>query len=257
MIRGAYVAVMGMRAHMARQEIVARNLANLLTVGYKQEGVATDGFSDAIGRADRLVQQASVLPAASTAPIGSLGTEVVVDRPYVDLRQGRLDETGRPLDVALQGDGFLRVRTPDGEFFSRGGPLHLDADGRLVTDEGYAVQGAGGDLVLGSGAITIQPDGAILVNGQTAGRLSVVEFAPGTWLEKVRDGLYSPVDPAVVPTEATNTTVKQGFLEASNVDEVAALSEMMWLLRAYQAGQRMFQVQDEAVGKAVNELGRV
>lgn len=244
---------------MARQEVIARNLGNLFTSGYKQESGAVDGFSATLGRVERQVAPSPMALAAARPLVGSLGVKIGVDRVHVDFRQGRMDETQRELDVALLGDGFLQVRTPGGDLYFRGGPLFLDADRRLVTAEGYPVLGTGGEEVaLREGAVSIAGDGQIAVNGEAAAVLSVVEFAPGTRLAKVGEEFYTPEgSEGIQPSTATNTVVKQGFLEASNVDEVSAMSELVALVRAYQASQRMVSAQDELLGKAINEVGRI
>ncbi|MGE5620305.1 MAG: flagellar hook-basal body protein [Sphingomonadaceae bacterium] len=259
MIRGVQTAMSAMKAHLARQEVLARNLGNLGTPGYKQESAAVDGFSAALGRVERGLARTRLEQAISTDVIGSLGVHTAIDRVSVDFRQGRLEETRRPLDVALQGDGFLQVATPDGILFSRGGALYTDAERRLVTAEGYPVLDADGqEIVLGDGEVSISADGTILTGDVPAATLSVVEFLPGTRLAKVGLEYYVLDDPnGVPPTAATGTVVKQGYLEASNVDAVSAMSDLVSLVRAYQASQRMLQAQDELLGKAVNEVGRV
>ncbi len=258
MIRGMQTAMQGMRAHLARQEVVARNLDNLSTPGYKQESGAIDGFASTLGRMETRTVGSPLQRAATTTVIGSLGVDTVIDRVSVDFRQGRVEETKRPLDVALVGDGFLQIRTPEGPLFFRGGPLYRDADGKLVTAEGYQVLGADGqDLTLKGDAVSIGPNGAITVDSKPAGTLSVVEFPAGTVMAKVGSEFYTPDNPDSMPMAAADTVVKQGFLEASNVDEVSAMTELVSLVRAYQASQRMLQAEDELLGKAVNEVGRV
>ncbi len=259
MIRGVQIAKSAMQTHLARQEVLARNLDNLVTPGYKQESGAVDGFSAALGRVERGVARTRLEQAVSTATIGSLGVHTAIDRVSVDFRQGRLEETRRPLDVALDGDGFLQVGTPEGAYFFRGGPLYLDADRRLVTAEGYSVLGADGEeVVLGDGDISIAADGTISQDNEAVATLSVVEFTPGTQLSKVGREFYAMDDPdAIPPTAATDTVVKQGFLEAANVDLVSTMSDLVSLVRAYQVSQRMLQAQDELLGKAINDVGRI
>lgn len=244
---------------MARQEVLAMNVANYATPGYKQEYAPVDGVSLCVDRVSRDSQQRFALLANSLPEIGSLGTDVGVARVEVDFRQAPLEETHRPLDVALEGDGFLEVRTPEGDCYFRGGALHLDANSRLVTDEGYFVLGADGEiLTLGSGAVSIDRHGTISVDGEAVAQLSVVEFEPGTLLAKLGNGLYTPDTPEVArPTRAVGTVVRQGFLERSNVDYISTMAEMVSGLRAYQASQRMLLAQDELLGQAVNEVGRI
>ncbi len=259
MIRGIQTAMGGMRAHLDREDVVARNLDNILTPGYKEEAGAIDGFAATLSRVESRSVDSPTRLAMSATAIGSLGVETAMDRVSVNFRQGPLEETHRPLDVALVGDGFLQAMTPQGPMFFRGGPLYRDADSKLVTSEGYPVLDSNGqDLVLRGNVVSIAPNGAITVDNKPAGNLSLVEFAPGTELSKVGDEFYTPDSPsAPLPVAATNTTVKQGYLEGSNVDEVSAMTELVSLVRAYQASQRMLQAEDELLGKAVNDVGRV
>jgi len=259
MIRGVRSAMEGMRAQLARQEVIARNVDNMETPGFKQESGAIASFASALGRLETRGASSPVRLVASVAPLGSLGVGNVMDRVSVDFRQGRLEETKRPLDVALQGDGFLQARSPDGVLFFRGGALYRDADGMLVTGDGYQVLGADGQpLVLPGGEISISGDGEITVDGRPTGRLGVVEFLPGTTLAKVGREYYTPDDPATPPPGAAlETTVKQGYLEGSNVDMVSTMAELVSIVRAYQASQRMLQAEDGLLDKAVNDVGRV
>jgi flagellar basal-body rod protein FlgG len=249
----------GMRAQLARQQVVARNLDNLDTPGFKQETGAIDGFASTLGRLDGRLTMGPLQSTSLVSVLGSLGVDTAIDRVSVDFRQGRLEETKQPLDVALAGDGFLQVNTPNGPLFFRGGPLHRDAEGTLVTSEGYQVLGADGQpLVVKGDEVSIAGNGDITVDGKAAGRLAVVEFAPGTTLAKMGQEFYTPDDPnAPPPAAAVATTVKQGFLEGSNVDWVSAMGDLVSIVRVYQANQRMLQAQDELLGKATNEVGRV
>jgi len=258
-IRGVQSSAETMRAMITRQEVVARNLANLLTPGYKQETALLKGFAVPVSRLESRVGVEGVRAALSArSAIGDVGVGTGIDGISVDFRQGPLQETGRPLDVALVGDGFLRVRTPEGEFLSRGGPLRLDADRRLVTEDGYPVLGPTGDVTLPDGVVSVERDGTILVDRQPVATISVVEYPPGTRVAKVGDGLFTPEDPLSAQQVANPLTqVRGGYLEASNVDETAAMTELVQSLRAYQASQRMLQAQDDLLGKAINEVGRV
>ncbi len=259
MIRGMQTLASAMRAQLDRQTVIAHNLENLSTVGFKQEKGAVDGFEATLGRVENGIARTRLQQLAATPVVGSLGVNTSIDRLSIDFRSGRLEETGQPLDVALAGDGFLEARAPDGDYFFRGGPLQLDADRRLVTSEGYPVLDVNGqEVLLDEGRVSIAGDGTISVDGQPATQLSVVEFDPGAQLAKVGNQFYTPDDPvATIPMVAMATTVKQGFLESSNVDPIGSMTEMVTLLRSYQATQRLLQAQDELQGKAINEIGRV
>ncbi len=258
MIRGIHTVVAAMQAQQKRQEIMAKNLSNASTPGYKQEHTSVESFAATIGRLEKGGTRSGLALAATSRTLGSMSADLGVDRSWVDFRQGGLEETHRSLDVALNGDGFLSVRTPDGDFYFRGGALHVDADRRLVTDEGYSVLADDGqEIFLPEGEPVIKGDGSITVNDQPVATLSLTEFAPGTPMAKAGEGLYLPDDPNAQPLMPAYTAVEQGFLEQSNVDQIGVMTEMMSLLRAYQASQRMIIAQDELLNKAVNEVGRI
>jgi flagellar basal-body rod protein FlgF len=257
MIRGMETAARAMKMQIDREEVLTRNLENLGVPGFKQETTSTSGFVGALDRAQRANEGPLLAASTRTTLIGGVGLNTQIDRVSVKFDQGTLEKTDRNLDVALEGDGFLKVRTPDGDFFSRGGALHVDGMGRLTTSEGYFVLGSNGEIVVPSSSITISSDGSISDANGVVDQLNVEEFAPGTLMAKAGDVLYAPDDATATSSPATATSVKSGFLESSNVDDIAVLTEMTTAVRMYQANQRMLQVQDELLGRAVNELGRV
>lgn len=258
MIRGVRASVSAMKAQLQRQEVLARNLGNHVVPAYKGENAAIAGFSAALARMDGSSLTREALLGGKAPMVGSLSTQVAVDGISVDFRQGELDHTGRALDVALVGDGFLRARTPAGDLLTRGGPLQLDSSRRLVTMEGHPVLGAQGEVMLREGMVSLESDGSVAVDGQVVAKLLVLEFEPGTRVMKLGDGFYAPEDQQVEPSVSIGATeVRGGFLEQSNVDHASTLTEMISLLRAYQASQRMIQSQDELLAKAVNEVGKV
>ncbi|HEX2923452.1 MAG TPA: flagellar hook-basal body protein, partial [Chloroflexota bacterium] len=230
MIRGIQTVVSAMQAQQKRQEIMAKNLSNASTTGYKQECTSVEGFAATIGRLEKGGSRSGLALTATSPSLGSLGADLGVDRSWVDFRQGGLEQTQRKLDVALNGDGFLQVRTPDGDFYFRGGALQVDSDGRLVTEEGYSVLADDGqEIYLPDGDPTIKADGSIFVGDEPVASLSLVEFDPGTPMAKVGECLYSPDDPNSQPLAPIATTVKQGFLEQSNVDQISVMTEMVTL----------------------------
>lgn len=217
-----------------RQEIVANNLANATTDGFKAERV----FARLMGRATA----PTGLPAAATA---------------TDLSSGSLRATNEPLDVAIEQDGFLVVATANGERFTRGGTLHLDAERRLVDANGNPLLGTRGPIAVPrelDGALTIDAAGVVAVGGA---RLDVLRFeraAPGD-LQHEGSSLFIPgASRAEVPLEARS--IRQGFLEGSNVNAVGTMVEMIDVQRAHAAVERAVRVLDEIRGTASNQLGK-
>jgi flagellar basal body rod protein FlgG len=210
-----------------RQEVVSNNLANVSTPGFKGQRVFA-----------RLLTQGA-------APVAQIGD---------DFRSGSVSKTGRKLDLALESDGFLVVRTGQGERYVRGGSLHLDEAGTLVTEEGHEVMSDGGPMVLPPGEVVVHADGMVLVDGTQVGRLRVERPAK----TPVREGerMWVPQGGGEeVPREEVR--IEQGHLEESNIDPVSALVEMIEIQRAYGAVQRSIQENDAAMHTITTDIGRV
>lgn len=247
MIRGLYAAASGLTAAMRNMAVLTNNLANARTPGFKQERPATATFSQ---------QQVLRVGAEREARrLGRMALASVAELPELDLGQGPLEATGRPLDLALAGPGFLAVESPEGVRYTRGGGLVRDTQGLLVTASGAVALGEDGPLRVPDGALAIAPDGSVLVDSVAAGRLRLVEFPEGTVLVQVGENELAASDPAAAQA-AVETTVRQGFLEGSNVDLTATMTTMLELQRAYQANQRMIQYQEELTARLVTEIAR-
>jgi flagellar basal body rod protein FlgG len=202
---------------------IAHNLANANTAGYKR---LIGTFTDTGSAADE-----------TPAPAGGNGADPRV-ATGIDFSQGRLVRTGRSLDVALSGDGFFVIETDRGERYSRNGVFRTGPQGQLVDGLGRTVAGEGGPIILpGSVSPTevhIAPDGRILAGGTAVGQLRIVEFEDPSVLTAEGSGAF--VAPAAAqPAAAENTTVEQGFQEASNVDAVTELVGLIKVTRMYQA----------------------
>jgi len=211
---------------LARQyEAIAHNLANVATPGYKRivGAFVRDGSTD--GGSEGTTEE-------TTAPTSA---ETVL---AVDFSQGRLVRTGRSLDVALSGPGFLALETTEGERYTRNGVLRLGRNGQLVDGAGRTVAGTGGPITVPADVstteVTIAPDGRVLARGAVIGRLRLVEFENPAVLVPEGAGAFRAPDEAR-PAEAVRTTVHQGFQEASNVQAVTELVGLITATRLYQA----------------------
>ncbi|HIC88510.1 MAG TPA: flagellar hook basal-body protein [Anaerolineae bacterium] len=245
MIRGLYALAAALRANIKRQEAVSYNLVNVNTTGFKQNAFAVK--SSPVWSLVRLSGE----PVEGEAPvaIGALGTGVTPAELSVDLAQGPLAASDRPLDLAIVGDGFFRVQTPAGERYTRDGSFHRDARGWLVTVDGYPVLGDEGPLQIGDGNVTIANDGTVYSDGTRVGRLSLAQIAAQD-LRREGDNLLAADPDAVQLLLAAETQVRQGFLEQSNVDLAGSVTAMMWALRAYEANQRILRLQDQTLTQA-------
>lgn len=210
-----------------RQEVVSNNLANADTNGFKAERV----FARMLGEAG---------PVADTS---------------TDRSAGSLRPTGSPLDIALGGQGFLVVETPQGERLSRGGAFRLDEQSRIVDANGNALLGEGGAIVAQGGSITIDAGGRVSVDGKEVGRLRVETVAPDAPLEHAGANLFV-TDAPREPVDDGARLVRQGHLEDSNVNTVGSMVDMISIQRAYSAVQRAMTTLDDVRGTVTNELGK-
>lgn len=249
MIRGLYTAASGMLAAMRRMETVTNNLANAQTVGFKQERTAAMSFAEML-----VYEQGGPTP---DAPLGELGMGAIAEEPLLDFTQGSLQQTERSFDLALEGPGFFSVQAPDGVRYTRDGSFTRDALGRLTTVQGDLVlDETGAPIEIPGGRFEVALDGTVRVEGEEIARLGIVEFDLEQPLKKVGNNQFVPRIEGDQPRPAEATAVRQGFVEASNVDLAGAQTTLLELQRAYQASQRMIQFQDELVGRAVNEIAR-
>jgi flagellar basal-body rod protein FlgF len=251
MIKGFYAAAAALVANLTRQNMLSHNLANVDTPGFKQILVALDDFlytremtapGEEPGRAQR-IQGAT-----------GLGVETVA--PITDYAEGALRQTGQPLDVAITGEGFFRIGTPEGERYTRDGRFIRDANGGLVTVDGYSVLDTNGQpITVPDGQIAIQPDGSIVVNGAQVAQLGLVAFTdPADQLTRDLPNLFAANG---APTGTATGTLQQGFLEQANVNPAQLMTQMVAVGRAYEAAQQMVRTQDELTGRAISTLSRL
>jgi flagellar basal-body rod protein FlgG len=235
MLEGLNTAAAGMAAQQARIDAVANDLANANTTGYKHQRV---GFRD-------LVYTQAGRSSAQGPQTGAGAAAVDAGRAFA---QGTLQRTDQPLDVAIQGEGFLRVRLPDGtQALTRDGSLHIDGNGRLVTSTGAFVQPAMTfPADVDANTISVGPDGAITAGGRAVGRLDVVSVRSPQRLRSVGDNAFvaTPESGAVRPAPAA-TIVSQGVLESSNTDVAEAMVSMIESQRAFQLTSKAIQTADQ------------
>lgn len=237
-IRGLYAAARAMAAEMTRQDVLAFNLANVDTTGFKRALVVSGVEGETLLARFQGTQLA--------VPIGRL-TVGPIQEVVTDFQQGPLRETGRDLDIALVGEGFLVVQTPSGLAYTRDGRLGLDAQRRLVTRDGHLVLGLAGPLTVPPGRLSIDAGGNLVVNGTQVGRLQIVQFPDPSGLVRAGGGLY--LSAGQEPQQAQGVTVRQGFLEGANVEPVLEMAQMLAGLRAYEASQKAVLTMDESIDR--------
>ncbi len=239
-------AASGLQARMDSLEMLANNMANAATDGYKTD---REGYS--------LYLAPEAAPGREGNPFSE--TLPVVERQWTDFSQGTLRSTGNPLDLALSGSGFFAVNGPSGPLFTRNGGFQLSASGQLITQEGYPVRAAGGKTIqaTGSGALEIATDGTVRQDGKVLGQLEVVNFSDSRALAKAGKNYFQNVNPASSPAPAANVEVHQGKLEGSNTNVAESAVRLIGVMRQFEMLQKAISMGGEMNRKAVEEVARV
>jgi len=234
-----------MKAHSDALEITANNLANINTVGFKKD------------RSFNTILRESIKDSGYPPGIGqTINRSIRTDR-NVDYSDGDILSTGRNLDVAIRGNGFLTVQTPRGERYTRNGNFHLDMNSTLRTVDGNPVLGVSGrPITLGTGEIHISDNGGVYLNGEEVDRLKVVVFQDHSQLEKEGEALFVPKN-GETPVLRTDMVVRSGYLEQANVNAVKSMVDMIGLLRHFEAIQRSISHEmNDMNSKVIDRLGR-
>lgn len=222
---------------MRRLETAAQNLSNLNSAGYKADGLA---FSEVLGGYTRAGQRA--------------GGMVAIGQQQTNFAQGAIERTGNPFDLAIDGEGFFAVQTPQGVRYTRQGTFVLAADGAVVTPLGYALLGQGGPVRV-ENRMEVTPEGVVFSNGAEIDRIRVTRFAQLQELQKQGAGLFHDAEGQA--QEATDFRILQGSLERSNVNPIETMVTLITLNREFESYQRALRLMDETTAKMVNEGARV
>lgn len=239
---GIYSALTGNIAAMKRLDIISNNLANVNTPGFKKDRMTFEGMLQAVG--------------AQPRPGGGTDAPVYAETTFfTDYSSGPIRETGNTFDLAIDGDGFFVVTTPNGErAYTRQGNFHLDSAGRLVTADGAQVAGG---ITIAGGKVEINGKGEIFVDGSQVGRLEVVDFPKPYQLRKIGSGLFVPADPQAVPQPVAGEPVRQGALEEANVNTVQEMVQLIETNRYFEMCSKVVKAYDDLTGKAANEIGKI
>ncbi len=214
---GYYAACAGLQAQTQALEVIANNLANINTTGYRgQQPLFRSLLASSSGEFNDPLNQAI----NNFSALGGSRT---------DLTAGNLERTGNPLDLAIEGSGFFAIQSQAGTLYTRNGNFQVSPDGHLTTGAGDFVLGEQGPVTLPSGEISISPDGTISAGGAVAGKLRVMEFLPDSSPAAVGNSNYAAPQNAV--RIAANSYVRQGMLEASNVNPVMAVVDLLMVQR--------------------------
>jgi len=253
-----YMAATGALAYEKRLQLIANNLANVNTSGYKKDISSFQMYngSDLANNSGYVGQQQDL----------SQANEFWIKMDTsTDFSSGFIKNTGNNLDMAILGEGFFSVQTPNGVRYTRNGEFSLSEDGNLVTKDGYAVMGEGGEIKVESKAAMTDPErhelavdeeGYLSLDGKRVGRFKIVKFEDPNSLQKEGYSLFKTEADGVGESKAEDFTVSQGFLEVSNVGAVRMMTEMIEVLRGYESYQKVIRSIDEINARAINEVSQ-
>ena len=266
MWRGLYTAGAGMITETKRTDTIANNLANANTSGYKRDDAINREFAPMLirrindGKMQNDVTSIKGFSLGGTAPVvGTLGLGSYIGEIATDHTQGGFQTTGNPLDLAIAGDGYFAVQTPQGVRYTRDGNFYKSARGQLQTVNGQAVldnQGRPITIPANTTQVTIGDKGQILADNPPVATLQFVQFGPDRRaLLKQGNSLYYPQ--AGAQPQAATGSIQQGMLENSNTNVVSEMVELINNYRIYEAGSKAVTTQDTMLDKSVNEVGKV
>lgn len=283
MVRGLFTGATGMVAQMHRLDTLSNNLANVDVTGYKKDTAVHKAFPEMlIRRMNDSGLYTWPFGSSEVAPIvGKLGAGVEQNEVFTVFTQGAMKPTDNPFDIALENQGWFTVLTPEGERYTRNGSFILGKEGYLETKEGFPVLGENGPIQIKLNNFTVDAEGRIWHNRALADdpnrlvgleendwaetelvdRLKIVTFDFPRMIKKQGSSLWVETpesgEARVLETGAGRPTVRQGFLEGSNVNAVQEMVEMIEVNRAYEANQKVIQSHDQLMGKLINEAVRV
>jgi len=254
MLRGLYTAYTGMEVQQYKMDIISNNLANANTNGFKQDNVVFRSFSEV------LATKINDPETNSNRKIGKMTLGVSLDNVYTNFEQGAFNVTDDPFTFALEGDGLFTVgkQKEDGtfeEFFTRDGSFTLTQNGELVTKDGYYVLGENGIITVPIGVPTVDQAGKMYVNNEYVAQMQMTGFENLLALHKIGDNLFLKTD----NTEKSPFTgvIRQGFNEASNVNSVKEMIELINIMRSYKKKKKVLTTYDGTLENVVNNVGRV
>jgi flagellar basal body rod protein FlgG len=238
-------AVSGLRSRMQSLDLLANNLANSATSGYKSDREYYSLYSS---------------DDSENGIDGGAGTSLpVVERQWTDFSQGIIETTGNPLDVALGGNGFFTVNGPKGLLYTRNGSLRILPTGELANSDGYPLRSTSGATInVGSGKqINITKEGMVQQDGQSVGQLDVVDFSSTNSLQKTGSASFQNTDPKNAPAAVSNADVEQGKLEGSNVPVAYAAMRLVGIMRQFEMLQKAIGISSDMDTKSIQEVARV
>ena len=273
-LKGVYTALSGAIAQTLKMDTIANNIANVNTTGFKKDQQTFSEYLTALEK-EQDVMKVPRMPASidSFYELNG-GDKAFVDAAgtYTNFEQGSLKSTGGKLDVAIEGQGFFEVGTPTGVKFTRAGNFTIDGNGQLVTKDGYPVLLDGGESedglisgdnfdnrtvkVSGTAPIHISDAGEVFEGETKLGKLSLVNAANTDALQKVGNNYYTIKENMNAEmTAVKNPSLKQGFLETSNVNIINEMTDMIMAQRVFEGTQKAISAYDNMSDKLINQVG--
>ena len=241
---GYYAACTALISRTQELDTIANNLANASTAGFRAE---KDIFSEVLATAGN--------PSGSALD-QAMNTFGVVSGTTLDSSQGALQKTGNNLDMAIEGRGYFEVQTTGGLVYTRNGAFQISAQGQLMTGQGDAVMGQGGVINMPPGSVSVSSDGTVSSNGAVVGKIKVVEFPAGTQLSSLGNSYYSAPPKTAQP--ATESSVRQGMIESSNVNPILNMVQLVNAQRSAEMMQRALSMFNSEIDKtATQDLPKV
>lgn len=244
MDNAVYVGISRQMVLRREMDIIANNIANLDTTGFKVESLM-----------QKTDPGAPAMTLGGPKPVKFVAADTVAR----NFGQGALNKTGAPLDMAIEGEGFFQIQTPNGPRFTRDGRFTTDPTGRLVTQAGLAVlDDGGGEIVIDAekGQVAIGADGSMSQGNERVGKVGMYAFANQGALEKVGDNAFRNSS-NLQPQPADKAKLRQGHLETSNVKPVLEITRMVEVSRAYESTAKLIDGEAELSRRSVERLGRV
>lgn len=243
-----YQAAAAMNANGRWQEAIAENLSSSSIPGFKRQDISFAAI------------EAGLMPGSENATASAANAKhygLPIDHSTVSFEAGQIKPTGVDTDLAIEGKGFFEIQMPNGEMaYTRDGEFQISSSGELVTKQGYAVMSDTGALQLDMHSkqpLTITSDGR-LTQGPVKAKIKMVEFNDPSLLQHVGGGYFSANDAGLQMNDATESSVRQRFLEASNTTPATEMVQLMSAMRSYEANQKLIQIQDERIGSSIRDL---
>lgn len=255
MLKGLRTAETAMNIQLNKTNVLANNLANVNSAGFKRVLTQVSEQQAGTGPVDQDLRDAPAageLPRPSGADLRDLILDV---RAPIDMTQGTLRATGRATDVALKGDGMFQVSKDGQTYLTRSGAFTMNAQRQLVTMAGDPVLGAGGPVTVPEGELLIRGDGTLVVDGAEIDRLNVMDVPDPGRLQHVGETLFkTPAGMPAVAVAAEAVAMEQGMLEESNVNPIDTMVGMIAAQRAFEMGAKILQAEDRTLDQGINKL---